>query len=163
MAGTIITVFLLTIAVFAGGYFVGSRSTMSSIIGSSASGPRDVDLAPLWLAWDEINSKFVPAAVATSSPIATSTALKNERKVYGMIEGLAASLNDPYTFFLPPTENTQFTADMKGSFEGVGMEIEVKDQILTVVSPLKGTPASNAGIKSEVEQPLLEVTVKLTS
>ena len=37
---------------------------------------------------------------------------------------------------------------MKGSFEGVGMEIEIKDGILTVVSPLKGSPASKAGIKA---------------
>jgi carboxyl-terminal processing protease len=66
-----------------------------------------------------------------------------------MISGLAASLNDPYTFFLPPQQNQDFTQDMSGSFEGVGMEIEVKDEILTVVSPLKNTPAEKAGLKAD--------------
>jgi C-terminal processing protease CtpA/Prc len=96
---------------------------------------------------DILNDNFVPAAVATSSPIATSTADLNQQKVWGLISGLAASLNDPYTFFLPPTQNKEFSADMSGSFQGIGMEIDVKDQVLTVVSPLKGTPAERAGIK----------------
>lgn len=65
-----------------------------------------------------------------------------------MIEGLAASLGDPYTVFLPPSDAKNFNDDISGSFEGVGMEIAIRDQVLTVVSPLKDTPAYNAGIKS---------------
>lgn len=110
--------------------------------------PADVDFSPVWKAWNLINENFVPAAVATSSPIATTTAAENQEKVYGMISGLAASLNDPYTFFLPPAESKQFASDISGSFEGVGMQIDIKDGVLTVVSPLKGTPAEAAGIKA---------------
>ena len=65
-----------------------------------------------------------------------------------MITGLAASLNDPYTYFLPPTENEQFSSDMSGSFDGVGMEIDVKSGQLIVQSPLVGTPAAKAGIQA---------------
>jgi len=133
---------------FGGGYLfaAGHAGQESALV--SAGQPFDVDFSPVWKAWNVINEKFVPAAVATSSPLATTTSAENQRKVYGMIEGLAASLNDPYTFFLPPVESKQFASDMSGSFEGVGMEVEVKDQVLTVVSPLKGTPAAEAGIKS---------------
>lgn len=110
--------------------------------------PQDVNFAPVWKAWNILDEKFVPAAVATSTPIATSTAELNQQKVYGMISGLAASLNDPYTFFMPPQESKDFGDDMSGQFTGVGMEIEVRDQVLTVISPLKGTPASAAGVKA---------------
>lgn len=133
---------------FGGGYLYASRMPGQGSAVFSASQPVDVDFSPVWKTWNVINEKFVPAAVATSSPLATTTADENQRKVYGMVSGLAASLNDPYTFFLPPVESKQFASDMKGSFEGVGMEIAVKNQVLTVVSPLKGSPASAAGIKS---------------
>lgn len=138
---------VLVILGFGGGYLYAQHSGQGSPV-FSASQPVDVDFSPVWKAWNVINEKFVPAAVATSSPQASTTAAENQRKVYGMIGGLAASLNDPYTFFLPPVESKQFASDMSGSFEGVGMEVEVKNQVLTVVSPLKGTPASQAGIKS---------------
>lgn len=110
--------------------------------------PAGVDFSPVWKAWGIIDDKFVPAAVGTSTPIATTTEAINESRVWGMIQGLAGSLNDPYTYFLPPVESKQFSDDMSGSFEGVGMEIAVREQVLTVVSPLKGTPSDRAGIKS---------------
>jgi carboxyl-terminal processing protease len=108
----------------------------------------DVDMTPVWRAWEIIDEKFVPAAIASTTKVATTTAEKNQERVYGMIAGLAASLGDPYTYFMPPQEASQFAEDMSGLFEGVGMEIAVRDQILTVVTPLKGTPAERAGIKA---------------
>ncbi len=110
--------------------------------------PQDVDFGPVWKAWRVIDEKFVPAAVATSTKVASSTEEASQKRVWGMIQGLSESLGDPYTFFLPPKENEIFTEDIKGEFSGVGMEIAVRDQVLTVVSPLKGTPAERSGIKS---------------
>ena len=124
-----------------------ARHKGGNSIGYGTGAPADVDLSPLWKAWRVIDEKFVPAAVASTS-LATSTEDANQKRVWGLIEGLAGSLNDPYTFFLPPKENQQFTDDMSGSFGGDGMEIAVRDQVLTVVSPLKGTPAERAGIRS---------------
>ncbi|OGG49364.1 hypothetical protein A3C18_02870 [Candidatus Kaiserbacteria bacterium RIFCSPHIGHO2_02_FULL_54_11b] len=151
LRGAIIGAVCLVVASFIGGYlFAGSPLTSRTSIplSQSAGPPPDVDFSPVWKAWAVIDEKFVPASVASSTPIATSTAERNQKRVWGMIEGLAASLDDPYTFFLPPSEAEQFNSDMSGSFEGVGMEIAVRDKILTVVSPLKGTPAERAGIKS---------------
>lgn len=144
------------VAGFAAGYALGARGYLATHIPASvvsAAGvenpvPAGVNFSPVWKAWSVIDDKFVPVAVSTSTPAATSTADSNQKRVWGMVQGLAGSLNDPYTFFLPPTENKQFSDDMSGSFEGVGMEIAVKDQVLTVVSPLKGTPSEKAGIKS---------------
>jgi carboxyl-terminal processing protease len=67
-------------------------------------------------------------------------------KVWGAIEGLAASYGDPYTVFFPPVESKVFEEEISGSFGGVGMEIGIDDGVLTVISPLKGTPAYEAGV-----------------
>jgi carboxyl-terminal processing protease len=136
---------LILIVGVIGGYEAGSSSTASL---ASAGAPENVDFSPVWKAWQLIDEKFVPASVASTTKQASTTAERDQERVYGMIEGLASSLGDPYTYFMPPQEATQFAEDMSGLFEGVGMEVAIKDQILTVVTPLKGTPAERAGIKS---------------
>jgi carboxyl-terminal processing protease len=134
---------------FALGFVTDRELAARGIGGAVATGaPQDVDFTPVWKAWNLLDQHFVPAAVASTTPLATTTAQQNQDRVWGMISGLAASLNDPYTFFLPPQENQQFGEDMSGAFEGVGMEIAVKSGQLVVVSPLKNTPAERAGIKS---------------
>lgn len=120
----------------------------ASALVSSSGMPQGVDFSPVWKAWGVLDDKFVPAAVSSTTPLASTTAEQDQNRVWGMITGMAASLNDPYTFFLPPTENEEFNSDMSGQFEGVGMEIDVKNEVLVVVAPLKGTPADKAGIKS---------------
>ncbi|MBV9159064.1 MAG: S41 family peptidase [Candidatus Kaiserbacteria bacterium] len=117
-------------------------------ITSDTSMPQGIDFSPVWKAWHTIDEQFVPVSVASSTPVATSTAQTQQDRVWGMISGLADSLGDPYTFFLPPAENQQFSDNMSGQFEGVGMEIDVKNGILTVISPIKGTPADKAGLKA---------------
>ncbi len=149
VAAAMLVTAVLLIGGFAGGYLLAMRQASQRVgIAGSALPPADVDFAPVWKAWQVIDEKFVPAAVSTSTPIATTTAELNQEKVWGMIAGLAASLGDPYTFFLPPVESEQFASDMKGSFEGVGMEIDIKDEVLIVVSPLKNSPAERAGIEA---------------
>ncbi len=137
---------LILIAGIGIGFLFGSGRVGATSVLDGA--PEGVDLAPVWKAWGIIDDKFVPAAVASTTVVATTTAEINQERVWGMIQGLASSLHDPYTYFLPPQQNQQFTDDMSGQFEGVGMEIAVRDQMLTVVTPLKGTPAERAGIKS---------------
>lgn len=146
---------IAALVLFGFGYAAGARGFLANQVAApliAAAGsdapPAGVDFSPVWKAWSVIDEKFVPAAVSTTTSIATSTAESNQERVWGMVQGLAASLNDPYTFFLPPVESKQFSDDMTGSFEGVGMEIALRDQAVTVVSPLKGTPAERAGIKS---------------
>lgn len=111
--------------------------------------PPGVDFSPVWKAWYTIDEKFVPASVATTTENASSTAEeKSQERVWGLIQGLAGSLGDPYTYFLPPVEAEEFEESMSGKFEGVGMEIALKDGVVTVVAPLKGNPAEKAGIQS---------------
>ncbi len=79
---------------------------------------------------------------------ASGTVPTDEEKIYGAIAGLTSSYGDPYTVFLPPAEAKQFNDDIKGAFGGVGMELGEREGSLTVVAPLKGSPAERAGIRS---------------
>ncbi|MDO8520727.1 MAG: S41 family peptidase [bacterium] len=105
--------------------------------GVSAKDDSPADFGQFWTAWNIINERYVPPK---------SKVVTNQEKVYGAIQGLAGSLDDPYTFFLPPQEKTLFEGDVSGSFGGVGMQIGMKDNALTVIAPLKGSPAERAGI-----------------
>ena len=143
--GALISVGIIALAL---GFAIGTLYTSEKSGGAIAGAPEGVDFSPVWKAWQIIDDKFVPAAVSTTTHIASTTAESDRERVWGMIQGLAESLGDPYTFFLPPKENEIFEEDISGAFQGVGMEIAVREQILTVVSPLKDTPADRAGIQS---------------
>jgi carboxyl-terminal processing protease len=67
--------------------------------------------------------------------------------IYGAIKGMVKTL-DPHSFFMSPEEYKELMIETKGSFSGVGIEITIRDNVLTVVSPIEGTPAFEAGIKA---------------
>lgn len=68
------------------------------------------------------------------------------RKLYeGAYKGMLSTL-DPYSQYFNQTEATSFNADTEGEFGGIGVEISLREGILTVVTPIRGTPAYEAGI-----------------
>jgi carboxyl-terminal processing protease len=70
---------------------------------------------------------------------------KSKDLVYGAIKGMLETL-DPHSAFMPPNMYKEMQEETKGRFEGLGIEITIKDGILTVVSPIEETPAYRAGI-----------------
>jgi len=70
-----------------------------------------------------------------------------KKLVYGAINGMLSSL-DPHSSFMPPDTYKEMKIDTKGAFGGLGIEISVKDGVLTVISPIEDTPAFKAGIKA---------------
>lgn len=70
-----------------------------------------------------------------------------QKLIYGAIKGMVQGL-DPHSSFLTKEEHQELLIETKGSFTGVGIEITLKDNVLTVVSPIEGTPAYEAGIKA---------------
>lgn len=114
----------------------------SNISGTSINTSGDeLDLDPFWKTLQTLDNRFIPTTASSSIP-------SNEDKVWGAIEGLTSSYGDPYTVFFPPKETKDFEEEVSGHFEGVGMEIAIKDKVLTVVAPLKNTPAERAGVKA---------------
>lgn len=66
--------------------------------------------------------------------------------IFGAIDGMLSSL-DPHSSLLKPEEFKELEIETKGSFTGIGIEITIKDDILTVVAPIEDTPAWKAGLK----------------
>ncbi|MFA5987404.1 MAG: S41 family peptidase [Candidatus Paceibacterota bacterium] len=121
---------------------VGDGLTISMVGGSIDSGqPAGVDFTPLWKTWRLIDSSFVNGAHATSG-----VAVTEQEKVWGTVSGLVGSLSDPYSTFFKPEDAKIFQDNISGSFGGVGMEVGMKNGVITVVAPLEGTPAQKAGI-----------------
>jgi len=137
----IISSVLVAILLFAVGFYAGKKNSVSlpppDLL--SATSTETIDMAPFWKAWNILDQKFTPAS-STTPPVA------GKNKVWGSIQGLASSYGDPYTVFFPPVESKNFEEEISGSFGGVGMEIGVQDGLLTIIAPLKNTPASYAGV-----------------
>lgn len=111
---------------------------LSAVTGSK---PGDVNFEKFWRAWNELDHNFVASTASTTIPT-------EDEKLWGAIAGLTASYGDPYTVFMPPADAQIFQEDISGEFSGVGMELGTKDGQLTVVAPLKNSPAERAGIRT---------------
>jgi len=98
------------------------------------------DLGEFWEVWNLLDEKF---AVGSSSQ-----QLTREQKIQGAIDGLVAAYDDPYTVYLPPADAQSFAADISGEFSGVGMEVGMRDGLVTIIAPLPGTPAEQAGLRA---------------
>ncbi len=136
-----LTPVLIATILFASGFYIGKRTGngFDETKFINATTTLAVDFGPFWKAWNILDEKFTP-------PASTTPSVADQDKVWGAIEGLAASYNDPYTVFFPPVESKAFEEEISGSFGGVGMEIDIVDGVPTVVAPLKGTPADKAGV-----------------
>ncbi len=104
----------------------------------TASPEEQPDLSEFWRVWDLLEEKM---AVTSSSSEITDEAL-----VHGAIEGLVNAYGDPYTVYLPPKDAEKFDENISGNFSGVGMEVGLRDGMVTVIAPLPGTPAERAGV-----------------
>jgi len=139
----IVGAFIFAIGFGSGVFIKGGQNLQAfslPFFGPDATPQEDVDLEVFWKVWNTLEQKFVRNA--------STTPLTSEQLIYGAAKGIAAAYGDPYTIFLPPTEAGIFAEDISGNFSGVGMEIGMRDGILTVVAPLKGTPAEAAGLLS---------------
>jgi carboxyl-terminal processing protease len=71
------------------------------------------------------------------------------------------AVGDPFSSFMNPDESQQFSQDLEGTFEGIGVEIGMKNDVLTVISPLDASPGEKAGLRSGDK--ILKIGDKLTS
>lgn len=73
--------------------------------------------------------------------------IEDRTLLYGAMKGLVKQLDDPYSEFLDPGDHERWEESLEGEFSGVGIEITIKDTVLTVIAPLMGTPAEQAGVQ----------------
>lgn len=67
----------------------------------------------------------------------------------GAIEGMIATLNDPYTVFVPARERREFDKELTGEYVGIGAQIQIRDGWLTIASPLEDSPAYRVGLMAD--------------
>ncbi len=73
--------------------------------------------------------------------------VKSKDLIYGAMKGMIQSL-DKYSEFMDPETYTEMKVETEGEFGGIGIEIAIKDDILTVIAPIEDTPAYKVGIKA---------------
>lgn len=73
--------------------------------------------------------------------------VKTKDLVTGAVKGMLSSL-DPHSGYMTPEQFKEFQADTKGEFGGLGIQIALKDGVITVIAPIEDTPAYRAGLKA---------------
>lgn len=130
---------LVLIIGFLGGYYFDQYSQyyLSQEEGGIVFDFDKPDFSPIFKAWDVLEDKFY------------NFKKEDEQKIiYGAVRGMIKSLGDPYSDFLDPLETRDFETGLSGTYEGIGAEIGIRDEILTIISPMKGTPAETDGLLS---------------
>lgn len=132
---------LIILGAFGLGFYFGKIQILptppTGIINTELGQPEKIDFSLFWEAWRVLEKNYID-----------SEKIDYRKMLYGAISGLVDSLKDPYTVFLPPEDAKIFKEDVSGEFQGVGMEIGMKNGELTVIAPLEGTPADRAGLRA---------------
>ncbi len=132
----IIVILALFAVVLYGGFRTGFY--FGEIEGKTKISPsQDLDMSLFWEAYNTLKEKYIDTGKFDSSQM-----------IYGAISGMVKALDDPYTVFLNPEDAKIFEEDVSGEFQGVGIEIAIRDNQLTVIAPLDGTPAQRAGLRA---------------
>ena len=141
-------IFLIA-AVFAGGFYLGrGNSRFSGVTRPLAYSPEagspvasgsavSLDFDLYWQVWDSLKTNFVDRNKVSDQDL-----------FYGSLKGMASASGDPYTVFMDPKEAKEFADELSGTFEGIGAELGIRNDVATVIAPLDGMPAQKAGIRA---------------
>jgi carboxyl-terminal processing protease len=88
-----------------------------------------------WEAWSVLERDYYNRA-----------ALDSQVLTHGAVKGLVESVGDPHTAFSTPREKEQQDASLRGTFDGIGVQVDFRDGRLRVVAPIEGSPAERAGV-----------------
>jgi carboxyl-terminal processing protease len=116
----------------------GESTEFGNLIGKDGEVPKylsgDVDFKIFWDTWNIIQEKYVDRPAP--EPLL----------FYGALDGMVRSLDDPFSSFMEPQYANDFSEELQGRFEGIGAEIGIRNDVLTVISPLSGSPAEKSGL-----------------
>ena len=143
---------ILLAGAFSGGFIVGhlmpfsgQLPALSDIFQSSpavqpdqqATTPSDLQtlFTPFWEAWNIVHEQFV------NQPI------DDQALMQGAIRGMMDALGDKQTFYMEPQVYQTETSSLQGQYEGIGAYVDTDGEFLTIVSPIEGSPAEQAGLK----------------
>lgn len=119
------------------GFQVNLQNTAPAVTITREVPVKNLNFSLFWTIWDTLQTSYFDKSKLIPSNM-----------VYGAIKGMVDAVGDPYTVFLPPSDNRISNEDLQGNFEGVGIQIGFKGTQLAVMAPLPGSPAEKAGIKA---------------
>jgi carboxyl-terminal processing protease len=133
-----IAIVLVIVISFGIGFAAGKNGVANNTLDfTSLFAGDNVDFTLVEEVWQLINTKYVGA-----------NDFDRRAVIFGAVRGMLSGLNDPYTVFFDQAQTDEFLQGLSGSFEGVGIEIAIRDEALVVVAPLKNSPAQHAGIRA---------------
>ncbi len=77
---------------------------------------------------------------------ADASKVNDPKMKQAMIDGMLETLDDPHTIYVPPAEHAEFEKDLRGTYVGIGCEVNIINHYLTIISPMDGSPALAAGV-----------------
>lgn len=97
-----------------------------------------VDFSHFWIVWQKIQTDYYD-----------KSKVDGQKMLNGAISGMVQSLGDPFTLYLPKTQNNNFKEGLAGQFTGIGAELGTDtDKNIMVIAPLEGSRAIKSGIKA---------------
>lgn len=114
-----------------------SITALKNLVNIDGGKPENVDFSLFWKVYGDLSAKYVGKNKVDAQKI-----------LYGAINGMVNSVGDPYTVFFEPETSKKFQEEISGSFGGVGIEIGKRNGVLTVIAPIKDTPAFKAGLQA---------------
>jgi carboxyl-terminal processing protease len=149
MVGKIIRIFFVAILLLGAYQYGFTKGNTSALAGDRGPiSPRDalfintdgldrtIDFSLFQKVWDLLKEKHVDRAKLDANTL-----------FYGAINGMLSATGDPYTTFFDPKAQKAFSEEITGKFDGIGAEMGIKDNVLTIIAPLEGTPAEKAGLR----------------
>jgi carboxyl-terminal processing protease len=150
-----VVLILLVVGSFSIGMFVGGvtadeeppvsaallQSTVEKIFETASpqetSTPEDIEelFEPFWQSWDVVHDHFIDQPV------------DNELLMQGAIRGMMESLDDQHSSYMDPDQQRQASINISGEYEGIGAWVDPSGEYLTIVSPMRDSPAEKAGLQ----------------
>jgi len=96
---------------------------------------KNLDFNLFWDVWNTIRDEYYEDGVPET------------QLFYGALSGIVDSLGDPHSVFFTPESTDDFNEELNGKFEGIGAEIGIRNDILTVIAPLDDSPALKSGLR----------------
>ncbi len=156
VVGVLAALFALVSVSFVSGYVVsraevlnGPRAKIASVLqhiglfdaafAAASSPPPEVEelFRPFWEAWDLLGKEFYD-----------ESQIDGDKLFRGALRGMVGAVGDPYTLYMDPQHRQLSDAELRGTFDGIGVQVDLTDQQLRVIAPIPGSPAEKAGIRA---------------
>lgn len=136
----VIFALLLLAGTFTGGILVGwlipAPTNVMTATTDEEKQALDTLFIPFWETWTYIHEQYIDQPV------------DDTKLLQGAIAGMLDSLGDKHTGYMNPEQYQEATTPLDGSYEGIGAYVDVTGKLLTIISPIPGSPAESAGLKS---------------